>query len=109
MAILRAGQKRARDAAEAADGAEAELATCKEWFERAKEWLARAENEVKELCIEFKSAEKKAKELRTVSNRLHPEPKFEPETHSEERKTASAGIQTEPATPPHHIHHTTPP
>ena len=44
-----------------------------------------------------------------MSNRLHPEPKFEPETHSEERKTASAGIQTEPATPPHHIHHTTPP
>ena len=97
MQISQLNQKRAREAAEAADEAEALQNSLQDEYEEAKMEKKRAEalavvanRRALKKWFDKKHAEKKAKKLRTESNRLNPEPKFDQEAAPAEKKYKDA-------------------
>ena len=98
MEILRAGQKRAREAAAAADDAEATVADLRLQHQAGEKAAQDAEARAFNLLLDLKSAEKKAKSLRETSNRLNPEPTLD--SPENETMTSEMGTQTDPPPAP---------
>ena len=95
MDISSDGQKTARDAAEAADEAEALLPDLQDEHKNAEMEAKRAEARALTKWFDLKHAEKKAKKLRAESNRLNPEPTFDQDVAPTEKKS-NKETQTEP-------------